>query len=34
VEEMISRVFPLAKGLEAFAYLESESCLKVLLRSE
>jgi len=34
VEEMISRVFPLAEGLEAFGYLESASCLKVLLRNE
>lgn len=33
VEEMISRVFPLAEGLEAFAYLENASCLKVLLRN-
>ncbi len=33
VEEMISRVFPLAEGLEAFNYLESASCLKVLLRN-
>jgi alcohol dehydrogenase len=33
VEEMISRVFPLAEGLEAFRYLETESCLKVLLRN-
>ena len=34
VEEMISRVFPLAEGLEAFGYLESASCLKVLLRND
>jgi 2-desacetyl-2-hydroxyethyl bacteriochlorophyllide A dehydrogenase len=34
VEEMISRVFPLADGLDAFAYLETESPLKVLLRNE
>lgn len=33
VEEMISRVFALAEGLEAFGYLESASCLKVLLRN-
>lgn len=33
VEEMISRVFPLAEGLGAFAYLENASCLKVLLRN-
>lgn len=33
VEEMISRVFPLTEGLEAFGYLESASCLKVLLRN-
>jgi alcohol dehydrogenase len=34
VEEMISRVFPLTGGVEAFGYLESASCLKVLLRNE
>ena len=34
VEEVISRVFPLAEGLEAFDYLENASCLKVLLRNE
>ena len=34
VEEMISRVFALADGPEAFAYLESASCLKVLLRND
>jgi alcohol dehydrogenase len=34
VEEMISRVFPLAEALEAFGYLESASCLKVLLRND
>jgi alcohol dehydrogenase len=34
VEEMISRVFPLSEGLEAFGYLESASCLKVLLRND
>lgn len=33
VEDMISRVFPLIDGLEAFAYLENASCLKVLLRN-
>ena len=33
-EEMISRVFPLSEGLEAFGYLESASCLKVLLRND
>jgi threonine dehydrogenase-like Zn-dependent dehydrogenase len=33
VEEMISRVFPLDEALEAFDYLESASCLKVLLRN-
>lgn len=33
VEEMISRVFPLSEGLEAFEYLENASCLKVLLRN-
>lgn len=33
VEEMISRVFPLAEGLEAFDYVENASCLKVLLRN-
>ncbi|HUI42408.1 MAG TPA: alcohol dehydrogenase catalytic domain-containing protein [Terriglobia bacterium] len=34
VEEMISRVFPLAAGPEAFAYLEDSSCLKVLLNPQ
>jgi 2-desacetyl-2-hydroxyethyl bacteriochlorophyllide A dehydrogenase len=34
VEEMISRVFTLADGLDAFAYLETASCLKVLLRND
>jgi alcohol dehydrogenase len=33
VEEMISRVFPLAEGVEAFDYLENASCLKLLLRN-
>jgi alcohol dehydrogenase len=34
VAEMVSRVFPLAEGREAFGYLESASCLKVLLRND
>jgi alcohol dehydrogenase len=34
VEEMISRIFQLSEGLEAFAYLEGASCLKVLLRND
>jgi alcohol dehydrogenase len=34
VEEMISRVFPFSEGVEAFGYLESVSCLKVLLRND
>jgi len=31
VEEMVSRVFPLAAGVDAFKYLSEPSCLKVLL---
>jgi alcohol dehydrogenase len=34
VAEMVSRVFPLTEGREAFSYLESASCLKVLLRND
>jgi alcohol dehydrogenase len=34
VEEMISRVFPLAEGVEAFRYVKTEPCLKVLLRND
>jgi 2-desacetyl-2-hydroxyethyl bacteriochlorophyllide A dehydrogenase len=34
VEQMISRVFPLVEGLEAFSYIENEPCLKVLLRND
>ena len=34
VEEMISRVFPLDEGPDAFGYLENASCLKVLLRND
>lgn len=34
VEAMISRVFPLAQGVEAFRHLDCESCLKVLLRND
>lgn len=30
-EEMISKIFPLAAGVEAFRYLENPGCLKVLL---
>jgi alcohol dehydrogenase len=30
-EEMISKIFPLAAGFEAFRYLENPDCLKVLL---
>lgn len=31
VQELISRTFPLERGLEAFEYLNDASCLKVLL---
>jgi len=31
VQHMISKVFPLERGLEAFQYLEQTACLKVLL---
>jgi threonine dehydrogenase-like Zn-dependent dehydrogenase len=31
VGEMVSKVFPLEAGLEAFDYLSQDSCLKVLL---
>jgi alcohol dehydrogenase len=31
VQHLVSRTFPLEAGLEAFEYLESTSCLKVLL---
>jgi alcohol dehydrogenase len=33
VQHMVSRVFPLESGLEAFQYLEQTSSLKVLLRN-
>jgi len=33
VQHMISKVFPLECGLEAFQYLEQTACLKVLLRN-
>jgi threonine dehydrogenase-like Zn-dependent dehydrogenase len=31
VEQLVSRIFPLESGLEAFDYLRQKSCLKVLL---
>jgi alcohol dehydrogenase len=33
VQHMVSKVFPLESGLEAFQYLEQTSCLKVLLQN-
>lgn len=33
VERLVSKVFPLEEGLEAFQYLEQTACLKVLLRT-
>jgi len=32
-QHMVSKVFPLVDGAEAFQYLEKTSCLKVLLRN-
>jgi len=33
VQPLISRVFPLEEGMEAFAFLDNACCLKVLLRN-